>query len=107
MRIPAALALCAIVSTSCVERPELLFSENNAGLSLPDGFSAILVTDTTGRGRHLTVNENGDIYLILRRSNDEGGMVALRDTDGDGTADVKESNDAPSTFLIPTSLVLC
>ncbi len=59
---------------------------DNAGLQLPDGFCAFLVADNLGRARHLTVNDNGDIYVALRGN--KGGIVALRDTNGDGRADI-------------------
>ena len=36
---------------------------NNDGLTLPDGFSAVVVQEGQGTGRHLTVAANGDIYL--------------------------------------------
>ena len=70
--------------------PSLAFATDNAGLTLPKGFQAVLVTDTIGRARHIAVNDNGDIYINLRRLTDKGGLVALRDNDGDGIADEKE-----------------
>jgi glucose/arabinose dehydrogenase len=69
---------------------DLVFEADNAGLTLPEGFQALAVTDTTGYGRHLAVNDNGDIYMSLRRRTDYGGIVALRDTTGDGKADIQE-----------------
>ena len=64
---------------------------NNGGILLPDKFAAIVVADSLGRGRHLAVNSNGDIYVHLRRKTDEGhAIIALRDTTGDGRADVRE-----------------
>ena len=63
------------------------FSSDNGGLTLPEGFQAVVVADSLGYGRHLTVNDNGDVYMILRRANDGNGIVALRDTDGDGVSD--------------------
>ncbi len=66
---------------------QLTFATDNAGLTLPEGFKAVLVTDTTGRARHIAVNDNGDIYLNLRKRTDKGGLVALRDNDGNGIAD--------------------
>ncbi|MEM1127447.1 MAG: PQQ-dependent sugar dehydrogenase [Bacteroidota bacterium] len=67
----------------------LAFDADNGGLVLPDGFRAVVVAEELGRGRHLTVRDNGDIYLALSRPNDDGhGIVALRDTTGDGRADV-------------------
>src|SRR5688572_31335783 len=58
---------------------------NNGGLTLPEGFCALVVHEGgIGAGRHIVVNDNGDIYVILRDS----GIVGLRDTNGDGKADV-------------------
>ncbi len=62
--------------------------KDNGGLILPDGFSAIVVADTLGSGRHIAVRKNGDIYLALRRLKNGYGLVALRDEDGDGRADI-------------------
>jgi len=70
---------------------------NNGGLTLPPGFCALVVHEGgIGEGRHIVVNDNGDIYVILRRGArpspnepfSEGGIVGLRDTNGDGKADV-------------------
>ncbi len=62
----------------------------NGAILLPEKFGAVVVADSIGRGRHLAVNENGDIYVHLRRLTDEGhGIIALRDTTGDGRADIK------------------
>jgi glucose/arabinose dehydrogenase len=61
---------------------------DNGKLALPDGFEAVVVSDSVGRARHLAVNENGDIYVKLRGVTDQGGSVALRDTTGDGKADI-------------------
>ena len=57
-------------------------------LLLPQGFKAHIIADDLGRGRHLTVKDNGDIYMILNRLNDKGyGIVALRKDHQDGTYD--------------------
>lgn len=61
---------------------------DNGGLVLPDGFSAVIVADSLGPGRHITVKDNGDIYLSLKRLKNGNGAVALRDTTGDGKADI-------------------
>ena len=75
---------------ACNEKESLpAGDEDNGGLFLPDGFEAVVVTDSIGRARHLTVNENGDIYVKLRVPDEAGhGLVALRDTNQDGKADV-------------------
>lgn len=60
----------------------------NGGLILPGGFEAVAVSDSIGPARHLIVNENGDIYVKLKRAYETGGIAALRDTSGDGRADI-------------------
>ena len=55
---------------------------DNDGLTLPAGFSATVVQEGLGGGRHLAVAGNGDIYLAGR-----DGLVAMRDTNGDGKVD--------------------
>ncbi|CAG5008453.1 hypothetical protein DYBT9275_04272 [Dyadobacter sp. CECT 9275] len=61
---------------------------DNGGLTLPGDFEAVVVADSVGSARHLAVNQNGDIYVRLRRTWPQGGNVALRDTDQDGKADI-------------------
>jgi glucose/arabinose dehydrogenase len=58
------------------------------GLTLPKGFSAIVVAESLGQGRHIVVNDNGDLYVSLLRLKNHKGIVALRDTNGDGKADI-------------------
>lgn len=64
---------------------------DNGGLLLPGDFEALVVVEEVPRARHLVVNENGDIYVKLRNNNAinrGGGTAALRDTDGDGKANI-------------------
>jgi glucose/arabinose dehydrogenase/mono/diheme cytochrome c family protein len=69
----------------CVEQ------QINGGLLLPEGFKAVVVTDSVEeRVRHLAVTDDGFLYGKLRNSNEKGGIVALQDQDGDGRADVME-----------------
>lgn len=63
---------------------------DNGGLMLADGFCAKVVAEDLGETRHLTVAENGDVYAAVRDTTAEAGIVALRDTDGDYTADRTE-----------------
>ncbi|MFI5235518.1 MAG: PQQ-dependent sugar dehydrogenase [Gemmatimonadales bacterium] len=59
-------------------------ASDNAGLVLPTGFCATLFADGVGAVRHLIALPNGDI-IAARAS---GGMILLRDTTGNGRADV-------------------
>ncbi len=52
-------------------------------LKLPAGFTATVVHEGLGAARHLAVDSAGDIYVAGRN-----GLMALRDTNGDGKADV-------------------
>jgi glucose/arabinose dehydrogenase/cytochrome c553 len=64
---------------------------DNGGLFLPDGFQALVVVDSLkGQARHIAVNKNGDIYVKARNHYLNGGYgnIALRDTNGDGKADI-------------------
>jgi glucose/arabinose dehydrogenase len=70
-----------------------LCDADNGGLTLPTGFCALVVAKDVGRARHIAVRANGDVYVALDNSPDGtviGGVLALRDTDGDGRADVQE-----------------
>lgn len=86
------ILLTALLIIGCSgESPEqfqnLTFSDDNGGIILPDGFQAVVVADSIGIARHLTVDDNGDIYVSLNELNNEKGIVALRDTTDDGIAD--------------------
>ncbi|MEX1062670.1 MAG: PQQ-dependent sugar dehydrogenase [Balneolaceae bacterium] len=74
-----------------METGQFSFAENNGGIVLPDGFQAVVVAeevvDSVGEARYITVNDNGDVYVALRRTENRPGVAALRDTTGDGVAD--------------------
>ena len=68
-----------------------LCDPGNGGLTLPSGFCAVVVAERVGPARHLVVSPSGDVYVAIRNQPDApGGIVALRDTNGDGRADVQE-----------------
>ncbi|MGH7658083.1 MAG: PQQ-dependent sugar dehydrogenase, partial [Gemmatimonadales bacterium] len=60
---------------------------DNDGLELAEGFCAVLVGEDLGEVRHLAVAPNGDV--LAARS--DGGVLVLRDTTGDGRADITRS----------------
>jgi glucose/arabinose dehydrogenase/mono/diheme cytochrome c family protein len=86
------VVVLSFILISCSEVRELPKGDpDNGGLYLPENFEAIVVVDSLeGRARHIAVNDNGDIYVKSRFSKPDGRNVALRDTDGDGKADVIE-----------------
>ena len=95
LKVPAARSgylfvfLLALTLTKCSTTAELPAGDpGNGGLHLPQGFEAVVVIDSLkGRARHMAVNDNGDIYVKARFPR-EGGNIALRDTTGDGKADI-------------------
>ena len=62
----------------------------DSSLAVPPGFCAELFADDAGPARHLVVAPGGDVYVARwREGSRDGGVLALRDTDGDGRADVR------------------
>lgn len=70
--------------------PNVECDADNGGLTLADGLCAVVVADSLGTARHLAVAANGDIYVRTQERGGGGDIVALRDTTGDGRADVTE-----------------
>ena len=74
----------------------------NGGITLPEGFCASVFADSVGVARHLVVTPAGDVYVALESARrpsanvthmrgplGQGGIVALRDTNRDGRADLR------------------
>jgi glucose/arabinose dehydrogenase/mono/diheme cytochrome c family protein len=88
-----AIALLAPAASRAADCPT-----NDSGLTLPAGFCATIFADGIGHTRHLTVSEAGVVYANTWSGryygNDVphagGFLVALKDTNADGKADVNE-----------------
>jgi glucose/arabinose dehydrogenase len=65
-------------------------SVKNKEITLPKGFVSRVFAEDVGQGRHIAINDNGDVYVSLLRLKNGKGIVALRDTNKDGKADVIE-----------------
>ncbi|HEX6748628.1 MAG TPA: PQQ-dependent sugar dehydrogenase [Longimicrobium sp.] len=63
---------------------------DNGGLTLPRGFCAAVFADVEGGPRHIAVAPNSDVYVALGGRSSGGGVLALRDANGDGRADQQE-----------------
>ncbi|HEX9106569.1 MAG TPA: PQQ-dependent sugar dehydrogenase [Longimicrobiales bacterium] len=62
---------------------------DNGGITLPKGYCATVVAEVPG-GRQLLVAPNGDVFVAVAGSPAHpGGVVALRDANGDGRAEVE------------------
>src|SRR6266849_3336899 len=77
------------LTVNLVGQGKITCDPDNGGITLPAGFCAVVAADNLGTARHLTVAANGDTYVALQAK--PGGVVALRDTNGDGRFDQKES----------------
>src|SRR5687768_4826267 len=90
MRLRAIITLVtSAVLTACAGAKQgPVCAADNAGLTLPPGFCAQVVADSVGRARHLAIAPNGDLLAALGDSN--GGVLVLRDADGDGVAEQRE-----------------
>jgi glucose/arabinose dehydrogenase len=62
----------------------------NADLTLPAGFCASIAADNLGPARHMVSSPRGDLYVMLNQERQGGGVVALRDSDGDGRFERQE-----------------
>lgn len=68
----------------------------NGGLTLPAGFCATIFADVEGGPRHIAVAPNGDVFVGTGGGRGGGGgVLALRDTNGDGKADQQERFGSP------------
>lgn len=80
-RFRRVVSLC-IAACAAVALGTAAAAADNDGLMLPPGFTATVVQEGLGAGRHLAVAANGDIYLASRN-----GLVAMRDKNGDFKVD--------------------
>jgi glucose/arabinose dehydrogenase len=92
----ALILLGACTSAHAEKSPTATCTPNDSGLKLPPGFCATIFADSIGSARHLVVAPNGDVFVNVQRSRRgpnatiPAGIVALRDTNRDGRADVIE-----------------
>lgn len=96
IRLTAVLAASLALSGTARAQSRGTCRPDNAGLTLPTGFCALIVADSVGSPRHIAVAPNGDVFVALRNTRPAqgaavvpGGVLALRDTTGDGVADVR------------------
>jgi len=68
--------------------PEVVQREDGEGLRVPPGFEATLYAEGLAHARWLAVAPNNDVFVAESR---EGRITVLRDEDGDGTADLRET----------------
>ena len=86
----ALLASCTNQSNeSSGKEAGLAYAENNDDLKLPKGFQAVVVHEGLNvNARHMAVRSNGDIFVRNRTLDTDSSIVALRDTTGNGVANI-------------------
>lgn len=95
------VTLGAMLAGGCGERgaestATVACAPDHGGLTLPAGFCATVFADSIGHARHLAIGADGTVYVNTWSGeyfgNDKphagGFLVALKDTTGDGQADV-------------------
>jgi glucose/arabinose dehydrogenase len=86
------IATCAaLLAAACGHTSKTTTDVNgcDASIKLPPRFCAVVFTDSGGPLRHLVVRKNGDVIAgVLDQRRQPGGIVAMRDTNKDGRADV-------------------
>ena len=102
-RSPAAVGLALLAACAGgraapdPQRPQC--DLHSGGITLPAGFCAAVFADTIGVARHLAVGPDGIVYVSMedgsrtsagtsRLRDRPGGIAVLRDTSGDGRADL-------------------
>jgi glucose/arabinose dehydrogenase len=106
MRAPLVLAVAALTvlgASSTRRRVRDACPASDAGITVPAGFCATVFADRVGSARHLAVAPNGDVLVAvadartsstshvarLTPEHAAAAIVTLRDTNGDGRADVE------------------
>jgi glucose/arabinose dehydrogenase len=80
------LALAPLfIGLAALSRTHSTCDPDNGGLVLPEGACATLVASNVGPVRQLTVSADGDLYAAI--ASGSHGVLALRDTNGDGKPD--------------------
>jgi glucose/arabinose dehydrogenase/mono/diheme cytochrome c family protein len=92
----ALTSAAAATDKASMQKDDASCTGEDSGITLPSGFCATVFADHLGHARHMAVAGNGVVYVNTWSGtyygNDKpppgGFLVALKDTDGDGKADV-------------------
>ncbi|MET4080914.1 glucose/arabinose dehydrogenase/mono/diheme cytochrome c family protein [Pedobacter sp. UYP30] len=79
------LALIATVTLSSLKYSGKQDELVNAGLIIPQGFSAVKLIEGIGKARHLIVTPKGNIYVRLAKPVNNQGTLLLREINGKAT----------------------
>src|ERR1700742_3039628 len=96
--VTAAMMLSSWSATTPAHAAAVSCNGDAAGITLPDGFCATIFADNIGHARQMAIAPDGTLYVNtwsgIYYNNGPvppgGSVVALKDTHGDGRADVME-----------------
>lgn len=84
----AAILFTGLSSPTLSESFSHYCDPGNGGLAVPEGFCARVFSKSTGSVRNLAIASNGDVFATIKSGViRDGGVVSLRDNDGDMRAD--------------------
>jgi glucose/arabinose dehydrogenase len=100
-RTPAGGGAASAAASAAAPAAAPACAPGHGGLTRPAGFCATVFADSVGGARHIAVAANGDVFVARstpgrQKAGDETGqgarvgVLALRDTNGDGRADRQE-----------------
>lgn len=104
------LMFCSCGGDTSVKNETKALPTYDQTIQLPEGFKAIVVSDSIGvMARHIAVRDNGDMYVQMRKPKEGMALTALRDTNGDGRADIVErfGNQTGSGIQIQDNYLYC
>jgi len=94
---------CATFFVQCKNEPKptVKTTSNKTILKAPEGFSVEEIATDLGAVRHLTISQNGYIYANRSVLKDGKAIVLLKDTNKDGTIDIKQHfANVPGTGIL-------
>ena len=89
----ALIGVAALTAGACRTRSTVTSASGGCddAIKLPPGFCATIYAESAGPVRHLVVRSNGDVFVgVLDQRRVPGGVLAFRDTNKDGHADLEE-----------------
>ncbi|MGY4385748.1 glucose/arabinose dehydrogenase/mono/diheme cytochrome c family protein [Pedobacter sp. UYP24] len=79
------ILLTLLISVITLSALKYLDDEPNAGLIIPQGFTAVKLIEGIGKVRHIAITQNGNIYARLARPVNGQGTLLLEQKDGKAT----------------------
>lgn len=102
-----AVALLGLFLTQCksetkkTEPEKTQAVQNDTNIQVPDGFSVQMVAQELGNLRHMTVANNGDIYVNRSKLKDGKGIIALKNISQEGkVGETQTFGDLPGTGIL-------